>query len=77
MSNIEVSQLVEHLGSVRSSLPISNPITGNVIYELPQLSAEQVGQVEAFISNWKGQGEVSLPAGVKVSRISGRLTLSK
>ncbi len=41
-----------------------------------QLSADQVGQVEALISNWKGQGEVSLPAGVKVSRISGRLTLS-
>ena len=36
-----------------------------------------VGQVEALISNWKGQGEVSLPSGVKVSRISGRLTLSK
>ena len=41
-----------------------------------QLSAEQVGWVEALISNWKGQGEVSLPSGVKVSRISGRLTLS-
>ena len=41
-----------------------------------QLSAEQVAQVEALISNWKGQGEFSLPAGVKVSRISGRLTLS-
>mgnify|MGYP006278405911 CR=1 FL=1 len=41
-----------------------------------QLSAEQVGRVEALISDWKGQGEVSLPAGVKVSRISGRLTLS-
>jgi tRNA(Ile)-lysidine synthase len=41
-----------------------------------QLSAEQIGQVEALISNWKGQGEVSLPSGVKVSRISGRLTLS-
>jgi tRNA(Ile)-lysidine synthase len=43
---------------------------------ISQLSAEQIGQVEALISNWKGQGEVSLPAGVKVSRISGRLTLS-
>ena len=42
-----------------------------------QLSADQIGQVDALISNWKGQGEVSLPAGVKVSRISGRLTLSK
>ena len=41
-----------------------------------QLSSEQVSQVEALVSNWKGQGEVSLPAGVKVSRISGRLTLS-
>ena len=41
-----------------------------------QLSAEQVAQVEALISNWKGQGEISLPSGVKVSRISGRLTLS-
>ena len=40
------------------------------------LSSEQVSQVEALVSNWKGQGEVSLPAGVKVSRISGRLTLS-
>ena len=43
---------------------------------ISQLSAEQVAQVEALISNWKGQGEVSLPSGVKVSRISGRLTLS-
>ena len=41
-----------------------------------QLSADQIGQVDALISNWKGQGEVSLPSGVKVSRISGRLTLS-
>lgn len=41
-----------------------------------QLSAQQLSQVEALISNWKGQGEVSLPSGVKVSRISGRLTLS-
>jgi tRNA(Ile)-lysidine synthase len=42
-----------------------------------QLTADQIGQVDALISNWKGQGEVSLPLGVKVSRISGRLTLSK
>ena len=48
MSNIEVSQLVEHLGSAHSTLPISNPITGNVIYELPQLSAEQVADKVKF-----------------------------
>lgn len=46
-------------------------------FGVAQLSADQISQVEALISNWKGQGEVSLPSGVKVSRISGRLTLSK
>ena len=40
------------------------------------LSMDQVSAVEALITNWKGQGELSLPAGVKVSRISGRLSLS-
>jgi len=40
------------------------------------LSMDQVAAVEALVTNWKGQGEVSLPSGVKVSRISGRLTLS-
>jgi len=40
------------------------------------LSAEHVAPVEALITNWHGQGEISLPGGVKVERISGRLSLS-
>ena len=40
------------------------------------VSAEHVGAVEALISAWNGQGALNLPGGVKVERISGRLSLS-
>jgi len=40
------------------------------------LSADHLAPVEALITNWHGQGEISLPGGVKVERISGRLSLS-
>jgi tRNA(Ile)-lysidine synthase len=39
------------------------------------LSADHVASVEALVTSWKGQGVVSLPGGVKVERISGRLSL--
>ena len=39
------------------------------------LSADHLAAVEALITSWHGQGEVSLPGGVKVARISGRLSL--
>lgn len=39
------------------------------------LSAEHIDPVEALISAWHGQGVCSLPGGVKVARISGRLSL--
>ena len=70
--SLEVDQLAKLSKAVRSR------VLRLALFErgITQLSAEQVGQVEALISNWKGQGEVSLPSGVKVSRISGRLTLS-
>ena len=42
-----------------------------------QLTFEQVGAIDALICAWKGQGAVSLPGGVKVERISGRLSLSR
>jgi len=42
-----------------------------------QLTSEQIGAMDALISAWKGQGALSLAGGVKVERISGRLTLSK
>jgi tRNA(Ile)-lysidine synthase len=40
------------------------------------VSAEHVSAVEALISAWSGQGGLNLPGGVKVERISGRLSLS-
>ena len=39
------------------------------------LSADHVGAVEALVTEWHGQGEVSLPGGVKAGRLSGRLSL--
>ena len=41
------------------------------------ITADHVASVEALITAWHGQGEVSLPGGVKVGRISGRLSLSQ
>ena len=40
------------------------------------VSADHVSAVEALISGWNGQGALNLPGGVKVERISGRLSLS-
>ena len=42
-----------------------------------QLTFEQVGAIDALISAWRGQGAVSLAGGVKVERISGRMSLSR
>jgi tRNA(Ile)-lysidine synthase len=39
------------------------------------ISAEHVAAIEALVTSWHGQGAVSLPGGVKVERISGRLSL--
>jgi tRNA(Ile)-lysidine synthase len=39
------------------------------------ITADHVASVEAFVTSWHGQGACSLPGGVKVSRISGRLSL--
>ena len=41
------------------------------------LTADHLAPVEALITDWHGQGEISLPGGVKVARISGRLSLSQ
>ncbi len=41
------------------------------------LSAEHLAPIEALITDWHGQGAISLPNGVKVARISGRLSLSQ
>ena len=39
------------------------------------LTSEHIDPIEALISAWRGQGASSLPGGVKVARISGRLSL--
>jgi len=39
------------------------------------ITADHVASVEALITSWHGQGACSLPGGVKVERISGRLSL--
>jgi tRNA(Ile)-lysidine synthase len=39
------------------------------------ISWDHVAAVEALVTLWRGQGALSLPGGVKVERISGRLSL--
>ena len=39
------------------------------------ISADHVASIEALVTSWHGQGAISLPGGVKVERISGRLSL--
>jgi len=39
------------------------------------ISADHLAPIEALVTGWKGQGPSSLPGGVKVARISGRLSL--
>ncbi len=41
------------------------------------LSADHISPIEALITDWSGQGPSDLPGGVRVSRISGRLSLSR
>ena len=41
------------------------------------LNAQHLDPIEALITDWHGQGEIALPGGVKVARISGRLSLSQ
>ncbi len=39
------------------------------------ITADHLAGVEALVTSWRGQGVLSLPGGVKVERISGRLSL--
>ena len=41
------------------------------------LSADHLAPIEELVTGWHGQGPTSLPGGVKVERISGRLSLSQ
>ena len=72
-ASMEVSFLARLPRAVRSRLIR----VGIYACSAPQgsVTAEHVGAVEALVTSWHGQGEVSLPGGVKARRISGRLSL--
>ena len=74
-ASLEISKLESQPRAIRTR------ILRRAIYlaGAPQgsLSADHIEPVEALITAWKGQGPISLPGGVTVARISGRLSLSK
>ena len=74
-ASLEISKLESQPRAIRTR------ILRKAIYlaGAPQgsLSADHIEPVEALITAWKGQGPISLPGGVTVARISGRLSLSK
>ena len=73
LADLEINQLADLPKAVRSR------ILRKAIYAagapMGSITAEHVASVEAFVTSWHGQGACSLPGGVKVSRISGRLSL--
>lgn len=68
---------IEHLAGVPAA--IRARVIRLAIYAqgapLGSISAEHLAPIEALVTGWKGQGPSSLPGGVKVARISGRLSL--
>ncbi len=72
-TSLEISHL--------SALPkaVRTRVLRMAIYSLgaPQgsISADHVSAIEALVTSWHGQGVSSLPGGVKVERLSGRLSL--
>ena len=73
LADLEITRLADLPKAVRTRL------LRKAIYAagapMGSITAEHVASVEAFVTSWHGQGACSLPGGVKVSRISGRLSL--
>jgi tRNA(Ile)-lysidine synthase len=73
LADLEIAQLSDLPKAVRTRL------LRKAIYAagapIGSITADHVACVEAFVTSWHGQGACSLPGGVKVSRISGRLSL--
>ena len=73
LADLEITTLADLPKAVRTRL------LRKAIYAagapMGSITAEHVASVEAFVTSWHGQGACSLPGGVKVSRISGRLSL--
>ena len=73
LADLEITQLADLPKAVRTrvlrkAIYAAGAPTGSI-------NADHVACVEAFVTSWHGQGACSLPGGVKVSRISGRLSL--
>ena len=78
ISQSELANLdCEHLSTLARA--IRSRILRAAIYAAgaPQgsITADHLAGVEALVTSWRGQGALSLPGGVKVERISGRLSL--
>ena len=73
LADLEISLLADLPKAVRTRL------LRKAIYAagapMGSITAEHVASVEALVTSWHGQGACSLPGGVKVCRISGRLSL--
>ena len=73
LSDLEISALETLPKAVRTR------VLRKAIYAagapMGSISADHVASVEALITSWHGQGACNLPGGVKVERISGRLSL--
>ena len=73
LTDLEISLLADLPKAVRTRvIRMASYAAGAPI---GSITAEHVACVEAFVTSWHGQGACSLPGGVKVSRISGRLSL--
>lgn len=75
LSNLDCAYLLElpraiRTRIIRAAVYAAGAPSGMVTWE-------HVSAVEALISAWNGQGALNLPGGVKVERISGRLSLSQ
>ena len=78
MTTLDPAQLdCEHLAGLARA--IRSRILRAAIYAAGapsgSITADHLAAVEALVTSWRGQGAISLPGGVKVERISGRLSL--
>jgi tRNA(Ile)-lysidine synthase len=78
IKNLDLTNLdCEHLSSLARA--IRSRVLRAAIYAAGapsgSISADHLAPVEALVTSWHGQGAISLPGGVKVERISGRLSL--
>lgn len=72
--DLEIAPLLELPKAIRSR--VLRAAIYSVGAPAGSISADHLAPIEALVTDWRGQGPTSLPGGVKVARISGRLSLS-